>query len=169
MTTLSHPAIALAVGAFSEDGRAARFVAAIDRDDTVVVLVASTSPFDSDSEVRGLMFVDHDGAQWRLPGVSVVSGSPCRHTTRAATTRAAWPLEDKRTRSYCRADGEICWFGLTGYAAEDAVAVTVVSSVSSDRVEVGADGLVLAAVRARPGETPVVIVHLATGENLVAP
>ncbi|WP_405137622.1 hypothetical protein [Nocardia sp. NBC_01388] len=75
----------------------------------------------------------------------------------------------KRTNDYRRTDSEIGWYGLTGYAAEDAAAVTVASSLGTDRVEVAADGLVLAAVRARSSETPTVIIHLVAGENLVAP
>ncbi|MET9490944.1 hypothetical protein [Nocardia sp. NPDC006630] len=167
MTTLSHPAIELAVGEFSKGGSPARMVAAIDRGDTMAVLVATASPFDSDGEARVLVFVEHDGAQWRLP--DVVNGSLWRPITRAATTAPGRPLDGKCTKLYSRTDSEIGWYGLTGYAAEDAAAVTVASSLGTDRVEVAADGLVLAAVRARSGETPAVIIHLVSGENLVAP
>ncbi|MEV6096949.1 hypothetical protein [Nocardia sp. NPDC051981] len=173
METLPHPAIDLAVGAFSADGKAARLVAAIDRDDTVAVLIATASPFDSDSEARVLVFVEHDGEEWRLPGV--MNGSTYRQPARATTTAPGRPLDGKRTKHSGRTDTEIGWFGLTGYAAEDAIAVTVASSLGTDRVEVAADGLVLAAVRARLGkkdedpERPVVVIHLADGTNIVDP
>lgn len=167
MTTLSHPAIELAIGAFSENGRAARLVAAIDRGDTVAVLVATTNPFDSNGEARVLVFVERDGTEWRLP--SIMTGSPSYHTVRPTTTAPGRPLDDKRTKHHGRTDSEIGWYGLTGYAAKDAVAVTVASSLGTDRVAVAADGLVLAAVRARLDEKPTVVIHLADGTNIVAP
>ncbi|MFJ9370524.1 hypothetical protein ACIRRA_39720 [Nocardia sp. NPDC101769] len=170
MTTLSHPAVDLALSEFSGGGRAARLVAAIDRNDTMAVLVATDSPFDGDTEARVLVFVEWDGTEWRLPGV--MNGSTFRHTTRAITTGPGRPLDSKRTKLYRKDNSEIGWFGLTGYAAEDAVAVTVASSLGTDHVEVAADGLVLAAVRARFGEDPekpVVVIHLADGTNIVDP
>lgn len=166
MTTLSHPAIELALGALSGDGRAARLVAAIDRDDTVAVLVSTDSPFEGDDrEARTIVFVEDDGTQWCLP--EVINVAIYQQPARENATAPGRPIDAKYTKRSGRIDSDISWFGLSGYAAADAVAVTVISSLGADRVDVAADGLVLAAVRARKDEDPVIVIRLADGTDIV--
>ncbi|WP_433568140.1 hypothetical protein ACQP1O_43070 (plasmid) [Nocardia sp. CA-151230] len=161
METSPHPAIDVALGAVSGRDRAARLVAAVERGDTVAVLVDTP-------DARAIVFIERDGTgQWVAP--SLIGESPCRHTTRAATTRRGYPLNAKQTKRVGTTTSDTGWFGLTGYAAADAVAVTVASSLDTHRVDVADDGLVLAAVRARLDEDPVVVIHLASGENIIDP
>lgn len=161
MTTGSHPAIDVALSAVSGTGWAAHLVAAVERRDTVAVLVDVP-------DGRCIVFVGRDDTgQWVAP--SIIGGSPCRHTTRAAATRPGCPLDAKQTKRFGTTRSNTGWFGLTGYAAADAVAVTVASSLDTHRVDVADDGLVLAAVRACLDENPVIVVHRAGGGDIVAP
>ncbi|MFE3001422.1 hypothetical protein ACFXG4_41365 [Nocardia sp. NPDC059246] len=86
-----------------------------------------------------------------------------------ATTRRGYPLDAKQAKRFGTTASNVGWFGLTGYAAADAVAVTVASSLDTHRIDVADDGLVLPAVRARLDENPVIVIHLADGEDIVAP
>ncbi len=165
MTTLSHPAVDVAVDALTGSGGAARPVAAIERDGVVAVLAETPT-------IQAVVFVEHRDGEWTPP--KLVNGHPRREIIRPATTGGIAPI----TR-LCRkrvgppvapgATPEWTWFAATGTAAEDAVSVTITSSVDTHQVEVGADGLVFAVVRVNTDDEPAIVVRTRDGREVPVP
>ncbi len=159
MDTLNHPAVAVALDALVAADRDLTSVSAIVRDEIAAVVV------DGD-QGRYIVFVHPDGDRWTTHGTTF--GAPRPSGLRHAHTLAWEPLQRlaARFRSATADRNGVGWFAVIGRAAQDAVSLSVASSLEEQVVAIGADGLAFAVVRATGSEQPRVTVATRDGRRV---
>lgn len=164
MTTVEHPAAAVAEAALAELGMHSE--RAVDRGSVVAVQLGS-----DEHEIIVLVAQDGDGG-WREPIGR--TGTFRRSTPRADRTAEHRPL-DALTRKRATLPGQGLdtdsqeWWAFSGLAATDAIGVRVSSAVDICEVAPDDEGRVFAAVRVQSGEVPSVTVTTDDGRTVPMP
>lgn len=123
------------------------------------------------AQARFVVIVENREGTWTAPGT--VIGSPRPERPRAAVTPDHLPLQ----RMNCKLSGNVdaegnwdgdVWFAVTGLAAVDAEAVSIVVDGQEYREPIGEDGLAFAIARIRTADEPTVIVHTRDGRRVKA-
>ncbi|WP_063043021.1 hypothetical protein [Nocardia pseudovaccinii] len=159
MHTLDHPAVTVAIDALTGADRDLVPVSAIVRDDIAAVVIDG-------EQGRWIVFAHPGGGQWATSGITY--GAPRPTGPRADSTAPHQPLQRLSTRFRAGADGEPGWFAVIGQAANDAVSVSVVSTVEERTEPLDANGLAFVIVRCGAEERPPVTVNTRDGRQVVA-
>ncbi|WP_174186010.1 hypothetical protein [Nocardia barduliensis] len=159
MDTLNHPAVSVALDALTAADRDLTPISAIVRDEIAAVVVDG-------ERGRYIVFVHPDGDQWATHGTTF--GAPRPSGPRHTHTLAWEPLQRRgaRFRSATADRTGAGWFAVIGRAAQDAVFLSVASSLEEQITAIGADGLAFAVVRATGSEEPRVTVTTSDGRRV---
>ncbi|MGK8487461.1 hypothetical protein [Nocardia asiatica] len=159
MDTLDHPAVSVAIDALTAADQGLTPVTAVVRAELAAVVI------DGD-QGRYIVFVHPDGDLWTTHGTTF--GAPRPSGLRHAHTLAWEPLQrlGARFRSATADRNGVGWFAVIGRAAQDAVSLSVASSLEEQEVAIGADGLAFAVVRATGCEQPHVTVATRDGRRV---
>ncbi|WP_280300237.1 hypothetical protein [Nocardia abscessus] len=161
MDTLDHPAVSVAMNTLTAADQGLTPVSAVVRAEIAAVVI------DGD-QGRYIVFVHPDGDQWAAHGTSF--GAPRPAGPRHERTPAWEPLQRLgiRFRSATADRTGEGWFAVIGRAAQDAVSLSVASSLEEQVAAIGADGLAFAVVRAIDSEQPCVTVTTRDGQRVTA-
>ncbi|UGT44048.1 hypothetical protein LTV02_11965 [Nocardia yamanashiensis] len=153
-----HPALAVALAAVSEHDESARVVDSVVREDDGAAAVNVRT-----DDGQYVTVILRKGEQWLSPGLIIggVIPTPERRVTNFPTMPLAQQSSDMRSSI----NHEFVWHAVTGTAALDVVSVRVLTTLESCYPEIGNDGLVLALIRAQPGERPLVTVTTRDGRE----
>jgi hypothetical protein len=158
MDSLDHPAVSVAIDALTAADQGLTPVSAVVRAEIAAVVI------DGD-QGRYIVFVHSDGDQWTTRGT--MFGAPRPAGLRHNHTMAWEPLERLGTRFRSQtADrtGE-GWFAVIGRAAQDAVSLSVASTLEEHSAPIG---LAFAVIRATGSEQPRITVTTRDGQRVTA-
>ncbi len=158
----SHPAIAVAVERMSEHGGDFTPVGALIRDEVVGVVLDS-------EEARAVLIIENHDGVWVPPSVTVGGSRPTE--PRHPRTLDYEPLQRRNRKRVGTLDGdgnrsEYGWFAVTGLAAEDAEAISIVVDDHEHREPIGDDGLAFGLARVHRDQDPQVYVHTTDGRRI---
>ncbi|WP_330178976.1 hypothetical protein OHB26_20965 [Nocardia sp. NBC_01503] len=153
-----HPAIAIALSVMPENEGSARVVGSVIREeDGAVAVVVHTDQW------QYIVVILREGDRWLKPGVIIGGVIPTQG--RLETNFPTMPLAQQSGDIRSSVDNDFMWHAVGGTAALDAVSVRVLTTLESCHPQIGDNGLVLALVRAQPGERPLVTITTRDGRE----